>query len=64
MDEYEKAAAEIFDRYKTWLGGEAHGNQDEWSCVQTITLIIKKHCGGAPGWLSEALNSGDGVYRP
>lgn len=63
-EEDRAATTEIFDRYEIWLGDERHGNQDRWSRIETIALIIHKHTGGTPKWLSEALNSGDGVYRP
>lgn len=63
-DDERAAATEVFDRYEIWLGGENHGNQDRWSCIETIALIIHKHTGGTPQWLSQALNEGDGVYRP
>lgn len=59
-----QAAEEIFDRYEVWLGGERHGNQDRECCIETIALIIHKHTGGPPEWLSQALNEGDGAYRP
>ena len=62
-DKYKDAATEIFDRYETWLGSERHGNQDRGSCIETIALIIKKH-DRLPDFIIEALNSGDGVYRP
>lgn len=60
---YTAAAIEIFERYETYLGGERHGNQDRESCVTTIALIIKKH-DRLPEFIAEALNSGDGSYRP
>ena len=63
-DDSRAAATEIFDRYEHWLGNEAHANQDRWSCIETMAMIIEKHTGGTPSWLSETLNSGDGVYRP
>ena len=39
------AAAEIFQRYEIWLGGERHGNQDRESCIETLALIVEKHTG-------------------
>jgi len=38
------------------LGGTSH-------YIETIALIIKKH-DRLPDFITEALNSGDGVYRP
>lgn len=58
------AAAEIFDRYKIWLGDPYHGNQDRDCCIKTIALIIRKHEPGLPDSIQQALNSGDGSYRP
>ena len=32
--------------------------------IKKVAEIIEKHTGGPPEYLTEALNSGDGVYRP
>lgn len=58
------AAAEIVSQYEDYLCSELFGNQDKWCVTETIAMIIEKHTSGEPAWLSEALNSGDGVYRP
>ena len=58
------AATEIYRKYERYLGAEHMGNQDESCCIQTIAEIISKHCDGPPAFLTEALNSGDGLYRP
>jgi len=63
-NQYEKAAEEIVGKYGKWLCSEKHGNQDEDCLISTIALIIKKHCGGLPLDIQEALNSGDGTYKP
>jgi len=59
-----KAAEAIWKKYERYLGAVNVANQDMTCCVQTIAEIISAHCDGAPEYLSEALNSGDGVYRP
>ena len=64
MNKCDQAALEIFKKYERYLGAEYMGNQDKDCCIQTISAIIAKHFGGTPEWLSEALNSGDGSYRP
>lgn len=64
MSEYKRAATEVYKKYERYLGAPNMGNQDEDCCIQTIAEIIKRHCGGTPEFLSEALNSGDGTYKP
>lgn len=59
-----RAATEIVKKYDRYLLAENMANQDEWSVTETIALIIEKHTGGTPAYLSEALNSGDGTYKP
>lgn len=59
-----QAATEIFEKYERYLGAENMGNQDRDCCIQTISEIVEKHCGGTPAFMSEALNSGDGTYKP
>lgn len=58
------AAIEIYREYERYLGAEHMGNQDEDCCIRNMAEIISKHCGGPPAFLTEALNSGDGTYRP
>jgi len=60
----EKAAQDIWNKYARYLEAPHMGNQSESACKQTIAEIISRHCDGEPAWLNEALNSGDGVYRP
>ena len=41
-----------------------NGKKDVENAQNDIAEIIEKHTGGPPEYLTEALNSGDGVYRP
>lgn len=60
----QEAAVEIYSKYERYLGAEHMGNQDEDCCIHTIADIISRHLDGPPAYLVEALNSGDGTYRP
>ena len=55
-----RAAAEEIKKYIYENGVITLGNFH----LEKIAEIIEKHTGGPPEHITEALNSGDGVYRP
>lgn len=59
-----RAAEAIIKRYRKWLIDEGQANQDYDCCLTEIAEIVSMHCDVIPDHIAEALNSGNGTYKP
>jgi uncharacterized NAD-dependent epimerase/dehydratase family protein len=55
----QSAALQIWDHYSSV---RAHFDKEAW--VIGVASIIDQHFKRTPSWLEQALNEGEGVYRP